>query len=131
MLHEKPEQAAWVVVGLPPVGTVCEVVYPGYTNERFARFIGQTVTVVAHDVVDAAPVAVFRMPLNGLVDEQDYHALVAGCFKPARTPEQIAAEERKAAVTEMYDIFHNDPGLSAHEGLMAIYDAGYRKQVKP
>lgn len=111
----------WTGEGLPPVGTVCEVIYPGYSNERFDRFVGHSVTIVAHDVIDAEPVAVFRMPVNGRADEQDYHALVAKCFRPARTPEQIAAEEALREIEILY----------SEGGPAAVFDAGYRKQVKP
>jgi len=126
------EPIGWTGEGLPPVGAVCEVVSPGYSNDRFDRFIGQTVTVIAHDVIDADPVAVFRMPVDGQIDEQDYHALVKQCFRPIRTPEQIAAEERTKTIDDMVKALGIDsPGTADYIRCGLIYDAGYRKQVAP
>lgn len=131
LVRPKNSDPAWVGIGLPPVGTVCEVVSPGYSNDRFDRFVGQLVTIVAHDVIDAEPVAVFRMSVNGQVDEQEYHAMVAKCFRPARTPEQIAAEERDKAIAEMVDALGCDPEASKTGEFIRcglLYDAGYRRQ---
>lgn len=121
-VHRKPEAPVWDGKDLPPVGTVCEVVWPGYNDVRFDRFIGKDVTVVAHDVIDGSAVAVFRMPVGGQSDEMDYHAMVAKCFKPSRTPDQIAAED-------LYQII-NQEGTVADQ-VTAILKAGYRKQVAP
>lgn len=128
IMQIRPRPSVWTGEGLPPVGTFCEVVSPGYRNDRFERFIGQAVTVIAHDVIDDDPVAVFRMPVDGQVDEQDYHALVAKCFRPIRTPEQIAADERAANIEAMRaDIGWKAPYLGPCP-VALLYDAGYRKQ---
>lgn len=123
----------WSGEGMPPVGAVCEVQSPGYSHKRFDRFIGQQVTVVAHDVIDDDQVAVFRLPVNGDEAEQEYHALVAKCFRPVRTPEQIAAEERRQAVDKMVELFithyGNPKGGEQYIGICeALHDAGYSKQ---
>lgn len=132
IMQIRPRPSVWTGEGLPPVGTFCEVVSPGYRNDRFERFIGQAVTVIAHDVIDDDPVAVFRMPVDGQVDEQDYHALVAKCFRPIRTPEQIAAEEREKAVFEIAHILIDNRHDSAeYHQAGRIYDAGFRKQPTP
>lgn len=51
-------------------------------------------------------------------------------FRPIRTPEQIAAEEREKAVVEML-VYALGPGAGSnyHETYMMqrLYDAGYRK----
>jgi hypothetical protein len=120
----------WTGDGLPPVGTVCEVVSPGYRNDRFDRFVGRVVTVIAHDVIDSDPVAVFRVSVNGQDDEQDYHALIAKCFRPIRTPEQIAAEVRNDAQKDINHIiltsFRIDP-VTASSIAGVIADSQYRK----
>ncbi|MOA57078.1 hypothetical protein D3C78_1811840 [compost metagenome] len=46
-------------------------------------------------------------------------------FRPIRTPEQIAAEEREKALEAMFKIYH-DAG-EFRTGLAALYEAGYRK----
>jgi hypothetical protein len=53
-------------------------------------------------------------------------------FRPIRTPEQIAAEERQKDVMAIGDILIANRGISTeyHQAGL-IYDAGYRKQVKP
>lgn len=52
-------------------------------------------------------------------------------FRPARTAEQVAAEEREKAIKEMMQ--HGvDAGDSTIEcSCAALYDAGYRKEPKP
>lgn len=115
---EMAEPAEWDGAGLPPVGTVCEVVSPGYPQERFDRFVGKTVTIVAHDQIDGDPVAVFRMPINGDETDQDYHAMTTKCFRPIRTLEQIASEKRERGINV----------LAAYIKLAkALHNAGRRK----
>ncbi|MNE98933.1 hypothetical protein D3C81_1180680 [compost metagenome] len=49
-------------------------------------------------------------------------------FRPIRTPEQIAAEERSAAICEMSTVVGAPLSkLTVPEVLEALYDAGYRK----
>lgn len=122
---------AWVGVGLPPIGIDVEV-FAGYSHPRFDRFIGHKVHIVAHDVINGVPVAVFRMPVDGDDTDQDYHAMVAGSFRPIRTPEQIAAEDRMNSAKIFYSLVFPEGKWhklddSARESWAAIYDAGYRK----
>lgn len=128
----------WNGEGLPPVGTWCQVKSPGYKNQRFDRFVGERVFIVAHDVVDADPVAVFRMELSQ--HEVDYHALIAKCFEPEKTPEQIEAAERaaiaKQACSEIESaVADYNETISCTAAIRATVDAmieaGYRKQVAP
>lgn len=123
---ERPTQ--WSGEGLPPVGVRVEVVSPGYSNKRFDRFIGETVTIVAHDRIDGDAVAVFRMAIDGNDAEQAYHALIAKCFRPIRTAEQIAAEEREKAITEMLNVIRGGYATVGHSIVRDLYAAGYRKQ---
>lgn len=116
----------WNGEGLPPVGADVEV-FVKYSHLRFDRFIGQQVHIVAHDVINGDPVAVFRMPVDGDDTEQDYHAMLAGSFPRIRTPEQIAAEERDSHIAALQK-------ASGGEGLppitythaAALYNAGAR-----
>lgn len=129
-----PRPALWTGEGLPPVGIDVEV-FAEYSHPRFDRFLNQKVSVIAHDVINGDPVAVFRMPVDGDDTEQDYHAMVAGSFRPIRTPEQIAAEEREAGVDGIRQAVSKSPNCKAHgldwDVACAIYDAGYRKKVAP
>ncbi|AWE83610.1 hypothetical protein CSB95_3009 [Pseudomonas aeruginosa] len=47
-------------------------------------------------------------------------------FRPIRTPEQIAAEEREKAVGDMAMSIQGVP--YQYPTLYALYDAGYRRQ---
>lgn len=126
----KAESApAWVGVGLPPIGIDVEV-FAEYSHPRFDRFVGQRVHIVAHDVINGDPVAVFRMPVDGDDTEQDYHAMVAGSLRPIRTPEQIAAEVRQRAIEDLGEWLSTNcsiPTPYLWEAAQKIYDAGYRK----
>jgi hypothetical protein len=124
----RPVRTNWAgpQYGLPPVGTECLVVSPGFSHPRFDRFIGQTVFVVAHDVVDDTQVAVFRMPLGGDSSEQDYHALVADMFRPVETPTQKAERQRAEVVQAMVDRFaiYDIPNVPWSDLFAQMYDAG-------
>lgn len=126
---ERPAAPTWNGEGLPPVGTVCQVT-KNNKHEFLTQFNGKHVRIVAHD--DSAPgnpVAVFRVLGETKRTEADYHGLVASCFEPLKTAEQIAAEEREKAITEMAVLMDRDPNsdyIRMRAGI--LYDAGYRKQ---
>lgn len=121
-MQERPVAPAWDGTGLPPVGTVCEAL--NRLKEEWLK-----VKILDHE--GTAPTAVCRDEKNRLWWAQD--------FRPIRTPEQIAAEERKAAIDRMTADAQLD--FSAGEFLnvreyvecviAALHDAGYRKQVAP
>ncbi len=88
---------AWTGEGLPPVRTVCEIhLNKSVTHQdavdwsRYAGHDGKTVKIVAHHEIEGVTTAVYAL----LVDySYEYHSLVEGNFRPARTPEQIEAQE--------------------------------------
>ncbi|MDU9398076.1 hypothetical protein [Pseudomonas sp. zfem003] len=107
------EPTPWTGEGLPPVGVEVEWYECRQTG-------WQRVTVLAYHEDEAwiapagKPSIVVGNPAN---------------FRPIRTPEQIAEEERKAAIDEMYRIYADQP-VATHnvrECLAAIYDSGWRK----
>ncbi len=117
--REKP----WTGEGLPPAGTVCEV--KGCMG-HYLQWEKVTVFAVRGKTV------MFDME-DGRWGQTDSHD-----FRPIRTPEQIAADERESAVTEMKQCFdsvsdHLMPTSNKYlETLFgALHDAGYRKQVAP
>lgn len=112
---------AWVGVGPPPAGTLCEIrnVAPG-TDWAEATIVFASRNVVVWDWVG-------EPTINGLCTAYA-HAVE---MRPVRTPEQIAAEEREKAIAEMVS---TSPMLDkgwARKVCTALYDAGYRKQVAP
>jgi hypothetical protein len=117
---ENPSVPAWAGAGLPPVGTVCERAWSG-EEESYQR-----VKVLAHD----GDLAIFRWvdgPRAGELQD-DRQDVVQGIpiFRPIRTPEQIAAEEREAAIGDIeLLIMHGD---TDEEIARILYGAGYRKQ---
>lgn len=111
---ERAKQSAWTGQGLPKVGTVCradtsdahipqlEVI--GYYSER-------QVWVRAFDSDGEWFYSYF-------IDEVEFH--------PIKTPEQIAAEERKREVRDMAAIISKR--VADFHAAEDLYDAGYRKQ---
>lgn len=91
------EQAQWNGEGLPPVGLEVEVFSIAKPHHSYEAHVGQRVRIVAHDILgegddEGTPVAVYAFNLS---TGTGYHALIAGHFRPIRTAEQIAAEERE------------------------------------
>lgn len=109
---------AWNGEGLPPVGLDCE----WYCDSQLGW---QKVVVLAYSGDSAwiqpegRPSMIVGNPAN---------------FRPIRTPEQIAAEERASAVSAMLadagvtdSAWNEDPETVVWAE--ALYDAGYRKQA--
>lgn len=118
----------WTGEGLPPVGTVCEIRAHKLNDWSRATIKFAERNVIVWDWED-------EPALNGLCTAYA-HAIE---IRPIRTPEQIAAEEREAAIKEAMPIirdacaFPQDMGRAniASAVVHAMIDAGYRKQVKP
>ncbi|HBP0041568.1 TPA: hypothetical protein L5P36_002336 [Pseudomonas aeruginosa] len=110
LIARPAEPATWNGKGLPPVGTVCEyrhMIWPEYRPCEI-RYISEE-SLVAYD--DA--------------QEQLYRTCDM-LFRPIRTPDQIAAEEREKAVGDMAMSIQGVP--YQYPTLYALYDAGYRRQ---
>jgi len=128
-----PEEAAlqpWTGDGLPPVGTVCE--FAGFNPEETLPTdprVGDQVTVIAHFKSGSIDVAAFTFYAAPEFKYLQVAQGAYGCFRPIRTAEQIAAEEREKAVDEMFDIWSQADG--SRQAFATIYDIGYRKQVQP
>lgn len=126
-VHTRPQPTPWSGEGLPPVGTVCEVVN---CNHDFTKqFNGARVEIILND----GDLAVFRV--LGFLDDLKprYHALIASKFRPIRTPEQIAADELDNRAHDLFRIAwpetHSWGDLSPHwqEAFCRLADSGYRK----
>ena len=106
----------WSGEGLPPVGVVCEY--------RCANSQWRQVKVIAHmiEMQKDNPCAVSQLGDTGPLCIGG-----ASSFRPIRTPEQIAADEREAAIDEM---LASTPAPGSDISLRVcekLYDAGYRK----
>lgn len=111
----------WTGEGLPPVGMVCEAMLTSM-NHQWA----EAVVVWHHPEHEGSAVVVHGGGrLTGW----------SSAFRPIRTPEQIAAEEREAGVDGIRLAVSKSPNCKAHglewDVACAIYDAGYRKQPTP
>lgn len=104
----------WDGSGLPPVGTVCEYLWVEGKEWRKCEVVAHYfANVVAVDVLDSSAVCLS-------------HRL----FRPIKTAEQIAADEkRRLAIDEMYSVLtaEGKTMIAVDWQLGALYDAGYRK----
>ena len=134
----KEFSSAWTGEGLPPVGAVCE--FAGGTpcpEDPFDKDLkeGMKVTIIAHFKCGDFTLAAFTFdpenPDRGMVQVEQGNF---GCFRPIRTPDQIAAEERQKGIEELGNFLATNsttPTPYLWEAAQKIYDAGYRKQVAP
>jgi len=113
-LVPRPSEPTWDGEGLPPVGTVCEFTSNGGRNWREA-----SVLFLDEQVILLRGYMLFKLA------DPDID------FRPIRTPEQIAAEERLKAIDEMAEVYRSNFEGHVKDGCQALYDAGYRKQVQP
>nr|WP_314569253.1 hypothetical protein [uncultured Pseudomonas sp.] len=123
----------WNGEGLPPVGTVCE--FAGFNPEETTfddPSVGDTVTVIAHYLSGCVQVAAFTYNCAANFGALNVAQGAHGCFRPIRTAEQIAAEERDRAINEMvFGACSCEPDGGNTSAFMIcgyLYDAGYRKQ---
>ncbi|HEP8326526.1 TPA: hypothetical protein VDT87_002024 [Pseudomonas aeruginosa] len=113
-------QETWDGQGLPPVGTVCEVKH---------RDIGWVrCEIVAHKSFSCGGLthAIAWIDENTLDQSQGLR------FRQLRTPEQIAAEEREKAISEMLGLIRSCRNglslISRRQFCEVLFDAGYRRQ---
>ncbi|EOJ0063247.1 TPA: hypothetical protein ACXI7E_000474 [Pseudomonas aeruginosa] len=111
-----PAAPNWDGQGLPPVGTVCE--HYGTADD----LAWLEVEVIGHGNVDGRNVAFFRYGTGSPRFTVSYST--ANNFRPIRTPEQIAAEDREKAIEEMC---FAEETLTVKQA-KALFDAGYRRQ---
>jgi hypothetical protein len=124
---ERPQPTTWFGEGLPPVGVRCEASIPHISGPDNARsFIWIEGSVIAYYEIKGTKYAWFA-------EDDGFYPPAVLEFRPIRTPEQIAADEREAAVKSMLEL---DPYLpNTTLGMMSradfcrtLYDNGYRKQ---
>lgn len=120
--HVQHVRTEWDGAGLPPVGTVCEALWS--TGSGAATYA--TVKVLAHDE-DRAVYRFLTLDRKGEYGSDTLHSIQGfAAFRPIRTAEQIAADERRAAIDEMVRRFAlHDLDLVPWRDLFAqMYDAG-------
>ena len=120
------KQEAWDGEGLPPEKCDCEVLWSSDTGEYV------TATVLAHDQ-GGAIVRYTSGKNKGCISEQ-----IVGCFnfkgcqipnfRPIKTAEQLAEEEREKAIADMMEVTSDGISCIGQDDALALYKAGYRKQ---
>lgn len=117
---ERPKkQEAWNGSGKPPIGIECEV--------RCNDVWNICKTLAYHQVSDTAVAVHFLDGSNSL--------FWCGTFRPIKTAEQLAEEEKKQAIDDMQRIYEESMldyssrlGHASRPAIKALYEAGYRKQ---
>lgn len=122
----KPIKKSWSGEGLPPVGAVCEYQVGDGT------WFPCTVQYITHPIAGDDKCAVITCPhLNGDQVSRIGDGEGDVKFRPIRTPEQIAEEQRQkaeiASVVYALDLMHMTESHAKHIA-DAIHLAGYRKQ---
>lgn len=115
IIQSRPTNQSWYGEGLPPVGVVCEV----KLQEEWILC-----EIIAHFQQPQAMVAAFTVAQFHGGKKLD--SKIAECFRPIRTPEQIAADEREAAINDLENLIC---AFASHrDAAIHIYDVeGYRK----
>lgn len=112
VLFAKPLTKPWTGEGLPPIGAVCEIRHSGWASGNWQnvtiKYISSEYLIIAH---------------GDFKREQHFH-MPDIAFRQIRTPEQIAADEREAGITEMREV----AGSLNTSPFAELWDAGYRKQ---
>lgn len=108
------EYAEWDGESLPTAGTECEFLVLRDGDSAWTE----------GEILYASP---YMVVISGNGFEHVHHPHTVK-FRPMRTPEQIADDERQQAITEMLGFVKCDVGRDV---LFDLYEAGYRKQVAP
>lgn len=124
--HEAPPK--WNGEGLPPVEAVCEYTLNSgiswFTCVISYIYMDKSALIAKCFTSQRSPTFIEQViPLDDLRRVQ---------FRPIRTAEQIEAEQRECAITDMCVLLGKDSTRAGvRENAGVLYDAGYRKQVAP
>jgi hypothetical protein len=118
-----PSSPAWNGEGLPPAGTHCIFTPIGAS-------LGFKVEIIAHFDAGEKMVAVY-VPLTGARKAKQ---AIAECFKPIKSDDQIAAEQRLNKAIELYGAVMDHSGTSfkslpaaRQEHYLSLIDKGWQK----
>lgn len=114
-----PIPPKWNGEGLPPVGTVCE----------FLKHNSPPAPEGQWTVGDIRYVSDCTVIIGGDRCEHVHHPRNCS-FRPLRTPEQIAAEERQKDLDSLTHDLYRDIGMEPRDAEI-LFNKGYRKQVQP
>lgn len=122
---QQHKPGAWSGEGLPPAGLVLEYMW-NYKPEG-SEYV--QVEILMHDK-GSAVMRALDGPYPGVLRESRGGYCGPGrgqpIFRPIRTPEQIAADEREAEIFAMVRLIEGSDKHGAFEQLGVLYDAGLR-----
>ncbi|BAK78949.1 hypothetical protein KPP10_gp122 [Pseudomonas phage KPP10] len=112
-------QKTWDGQGLPPVGTVCEAIHEDINSGKPVK----AEILKHHD--NGLSVAFFWVDAPV---EAEGNLYWAQRFRPLRTPEQIADEQRRKDIIELANVIRDAGDGNDYVLAEALHDAGYRKK---
>ncbi|EKM6409781.1 TPA: hypothetical protein L6A81_35310 [Pseudomonas aeruginosa] len=123
---EARPQEAWDGQGLPPVGTVCEY----RCQDNICEPKDWTVVhVLAHANHGSDTAMLLAEDVSGEPGTMYGRIWIPRTCRPLRTPEQIAAEERRKSILHLANLLIDSRGqCNEYSQAEAIFDAGYRRQ---
>lgn len=111
----------WNGKGWPPTGSKLEIIEVQYPEQK--EWLGKIVTVV-----NTFENQICEEIVTVESDSGDCACFTIFCFRPVRTPEQIAAEERRVEIKHIQAASCGEHGPAICVAAAAsLYDAGYRK----
>ncbi|QIQ65152.1 hypothetical protein 18_00012 [Pseudomonas phage Epa18] len=116
---EARSQETWNGQGLPPVGTVCEAIHEDINSGKPVK----AEILKHHD--NGLSVAFFWVDAPV---EAEGNLYWAQRFRPLRTPEQIADEQRRKDIIELANVIRDAGDGNDYMLAEALHDAGYRKK---
>ncbi|MBG6882049.1 hypothetical protein I5J06_00485 [Pseudomonas aeruginosa] len=118
---EARPQESWNGQGLPPVGTLCEWHGPNSDGPDGWVYTESNVVAYTDDGLFICMQKPGCWPVVQRIDNCE--------FRPLRTPEQIAAEEREKAISEMLGLYNSGYWpMTSKQFCEILFDAGYRRQ---
>lgn len=113
--HEAPALPKWTGAGLPPVGTVCEMrdSDAGTWEAGEVRYISHLIVVMRYK------------GQKGNIEEASEAKFAQ--FRPLRTPEQIAADEREREIESLATDIMSEQHVSGRVIAERLHALGYRK----
>lgn len=131
-LIERPnKQEAWDGEGLPPAGLDVEVMQGGFPS---VAFDWQACKVLAINIGSDERPQVITRDFHGDIAIY-YPGIDSVYFRPIKTAEQLAEEEKKKVIDDMQRIYEESIlgyssrlGHASRPAIKALYEAGYRKQ---
>ncbi|MEQ1005367.1 hypothetical protein ABLT12_30145 [Pseudomonas aeruginosa] len=122
---EARPQEAWDGQGLPPVGTVCEY----RCHDSCEPKDWTVVHVLAHANHGSDTAMLLAEDVSGEPGTMYGRIWIPRTCRPLRTPEQIAAEERRKSILHLANLLIDSRGqCNEYSQAEAIFDAGYRRQ---